>query len=420
MRGARVTAVTILGLLAAYCGGGGGGGGPSGSLSLSKPAGSGDGQSGEVGHSLALPLKVLVRRDSSADSGQVVTWAATGGGSVAPTSSHADASGIATTTWTLGAAGGAQTATATVGGAAGSPLSYGATAIAPVIARAATSGNGQTDTVHATLADSLRVVVTFNGTPAAGRVVTWSTQNAGGSVTAADTTAADGTATARWKLGTAAGAQAASATTPGAPTPAAFSATARPGLAKTLQKASGDNQTADTGHTFSNQLVVKAADQFGNGRTGSTVTWSISSGSGHVTAVTDTTVGTGTAAATLVAGDTLGPVVVLATSSGLTGSPVSFSGTVAHAPTTISIGDDFFSPDSVTIHAGDQVKWAWGNTVVHNVTSTGSPSFTGSGSQGANTTYGPITFASTGVYRYYCTIHGTPTAGMKGVIVVVP
>lgn len=415
----RAGAVILCSLAAAYCGGGGGGG-PSSSVNLSKPSSSGDAQSGEVGHALSLPLRVLVRLDSTADSGQLVTWAATGGGSVLPATSHADASGIATTTWTLGGAGGTQHATATVGGAANSPLQYSATAIAPVIALAATSGNAQTDTVHATLANPLRVVVTLNGTPVSGRTITWGTLNAGGSVTAIDTTAADGTATAHWKLGTVAGAQSASATTAGAAASASFSATAHPGLAKSLGKVSGDGQSADTGAEFGLALIVKAADQFGNGRSGATVTWNVTSGSANVTPTNDTTLVDGSASATVTAGDTLGPIVVTASSTGLTGSPVSFGGTIAHLPTTITIGDDFFSPDSVTIHVGDRVRWAWGNTVVHNVTSTGSPSFTGSNNQGANTTYGPILFATAGVYHYYCTIHGTPTSGMKGVIVVVP
>ena len=419
----RAGAVILCSLAAAYCGGGGGGGGPSASVNLSKPSSSGDAQSGEVGHSLSLPLRVLVRLDSTADSGQLVTWAATGGGSVLPATSHTDASGIATTTWTLGDTGGAQHATATVGGAASSPLQYSATAIAPVIALAASSGNAQTDTVHATLANLLRVVVTLNGTPISGRTVTWSTLNTGGSVTAVDTTAADGTATAHWKLGTVAGGQAASATTAGAAASASFSATARPGLASSLAKVSGDNQTADTGAAFGASLVVKVADQFGNGRSGATVTWNVTSGMAHVAPPNDTSVANGTAVATVTAGDTLGPVVIMVTSAGLTGSPLTFGGTIEAVPVvdTITIGNDFFSPDSITIHAGTQIRWVWGSTsVTHNVTSTGSPSFTGSGNQGASSTFGPVTFAATGVYHYYCTIHGTPTSGMKGVIVVVP
>lgn len=415
----RAGAVILCSLAAAYCGGGGGGG-PSSSVNLSKPASSGDAQSGEVGHPLSLPLRVLVRLDSTADSGQLVTWAATGGGSVLPATSHTDASGLATTTWTLGGTGGTQHATATVGGANDSPLQYSATAIAPVIALAATSGNAQTDTVHATLANLLRVVVTLNGTPVSGRAVAWSTLNTGGTVTAVDTTAADGTATAHWKLGTVAGGQAASATTAGVATSASFSATARPGLAKSLVKVSGDSQSTDTGTAFGSSLVVKATDQFGNGRSGSTVMWNVMSGTANVTPTSDTTVAGGSAATAVTAGGTYGPIVITASSAGLAGSPVSFGGTIARLPTIITIGDDFFSPDSVTIHVGDQVKWAWGNTVVHNVTSTGAPSFTSSGNRGANSTYGPLTFGATGVYHYYCTIHGTPTSGMKGVIVVVP
>jgi len=51
-------------------------------------------------------------------SGVTVNWApATGGGSASPTSSQTDASGIASTTWTLGSSPGAQTLDASVAGA---------------------------------------------------------------------------------------------------------------------------------------------------------------------------------------------------------------------------------------------------------------------------------------------------------------
>jgi hypothetical protein len=65
---------------------------------------SGDGQAGTVGTALPQPLAVLVR-DTGGNpvSGVLITWSIVdGGGSLAPTTSLTDASGVATTAWTLG------------------------------------------------------------------------------------------------------------------------------------------------------------------------------------------------------------------------------------------------------------------------------------------------------------------------------
>jgi plastocyanin len=74
-----------------------------------------------------------------------------------------------------------------------------------------------------------------------------------------------------------------------------------------------------------------------------------------------------------------------------------------------------FTPTSTNINVGDQVLWTWAGGT-HNVTSTNSvwaASPTMSGGTFANT------FNTAGTYFYYCTIHGTPTSGMKGAIVVI-
>src|SRR5439155_1196208 len=76
---------------------------------------SGDNLSGQVGSTLATPHEVLVT-DARGNpvSGVRVDWqAATGGGSVNPTSSTTDVNGHATTTRTLGVVPGTQTTTAT-------------------------------------------------------------------------------------------------------------------------------------------------------------------------------------------------------------------------------------------------------------------------------------------------------------------
>src|SRR5215208_936160 len=119
--------VTGAGVLAVSCGGDGGSNEPPPS-GITIAAIDGDGQEAIVGQELGQPLVVTVTDGDVASVGSTVTWSATGGGSVSPTSATTDASGNASTTWTLGTTAGLQTAQATLSGASGSPASFTATA----------------------------------------------------------------------------------------------------------------------------------------------------------------------------------------------------------------------------------------------------------------------------------------------------
>ena len=82
-------------------------------------------------------------------------------------------------------------------------------------------------------------------------------------------------------------------------------------------------------------------------------------------------------------------------------------------------GSLVFSPSSVTIHLGDQVKWTWGSSF-HSTTS-GSPGQpngiwdSGLQNQGATFTH---TFNSAGTFPYYCISHGG-CCNMVGTVMVV-
>ena len=88
---------------------------------------SGDNQIGAGGAALSQPL-VVEARDGFANlvPSATVTWATTGGGSLAPASGPTGVNGRAQSTWTLGPSAPTQTATATVG--ALTPVSFSATA----------------------------------------------------------------------------------------------------------------------------------------------------------------------------------------------------------------------------------------------------------------------------------------------------
>ena len=183
LRAASAVAAVVVTLVGPSCSGGGGDTGPTAPTIAKTSTASGDGQTAQVGTLLPNPLRVLVTLSSAPQAGKTVTWAATGtGASVNPTTSVTDASGIATTAWTLGTAAGAQSATATLAGATGSPVTFTATASAapvPVIQMTASaSGNAQSGGVTTTLPNPLRVLVTFNGAAQAGDTVAWATSGA--------------------------------------------------------------------------------------------------------------------------------------------------------------------------------------------------------------------------------------------------
>src|SRR6476620_382026 len=99
-------------------------------------------------------------------------------------------------------------------------------------------------------------------------------------------------------------------------------------------------------------------------------------------------------------------ILIIATAVSLIGYAKPASATTFNV--TIGPGGSLvFSPASVTIHPGDQVKWTWGSDG-HSTTS-GSPGQpngiwdSGIHNQGATFTR---TFNSTGTFPYYCTPHG--------------
>ena len=299
-------------------------------------------------------------------------------------------------------------------------------ASAPVVQKAATaSGDGQSGTAAAALANPLRVLVTLSGAPLAGDTVTWAAVGTGASVSSTrSVTDASGIATTTWTLGQVAGGQSATATLAGATgSPVTFSATAAAGSANQLSLASGDNQSGSPSAALPTQLAAKVADQFGNGVAGSAVTWAVTGGTATVNPSSANSDATGLAKTTVTLGATLGPVTITATSAGLVNSPVTFHATISLAATSaaVSVGDNFFrsgrnstsNPAVDTIAAGGTLTWTWAGVNSHSVESTGAPSFTTSTVKTSGTY--SFTFTSPGTYTYDCGVHG---AMMSGRVVV--
>jgi len=159
------------------------------------------------------------------------------------------------------------------------------------------AGNNQTAPVATELADALVVrAVDANGAPISGQLVNFRVVKGGGSVFAGSAlTGVDGVAQERWTLGTVARdtqqveARAIDSRTGEKIVFAVFKAVGQAGAAVELRKVVGDSQPGVVGAALPESLVVRLVDAYGNGESGSTVTWTTGSGSlSTATSITDT------------------------------------------------------------------------------------------------------------------------------------
>lgn len=102
------------------------------------------------------------------------------------------------------------------------------------------------------------------------------------------------------------------------------------------------------------------------------------------------------------------PLVFLVVACSSSDTPTNQNGTVP-ATADVSVGNNFFNPNSVTVAVGGTVTWNWNSgAVTHNVTfqTAGAPADIGNTSTGSF----PRTFPSAGTFQYECTLH----PGMSG------
>ena len=291
---------------------------------------------------------------------------------------------------------------------------------AVTVAFAPTSGDAQTDTIGGTLDLPLKVLVTKNGSPVAGKLVQWAVTGGGGSVTAASsTTDGAGTATMTWKLGNNLGGQTATATVQGASgSPLTFSATATPGQPGDIQPASGDLQTGFVNLPFAQPFKVLVTDRADNPLTSVVVNWSELAGDLEVEAPTSTTDAQGLATVNVTAGDTAGPAQLRAAAGGVN---TFFAVQVVTIDRQVDITANGFvsvhngtnNPAVDTVQVGQTVVWI-NQAGSHSVRPVPVNIFQGSGTlaQGQMHAY---TFTTPGNYNYNCAVHG---AGEAGLIVV--
>jgi adhesin/invasin len=412
----RRFSLLVFGVLALIdCGGGGGGG--TGPTPNTIAVSAGNNQVGEAGTALAESLAVIVRdQGGAALAGVNVSFTVTaGGGSVSPASRVTDVAGIAKTRRTLGPSAGTQTVNAAAGSL--TPVQFSAVSQINGAVNIANNTTGPlTDTVGATKAESLVVLVTDqNATPVQGVAVTWA--STGGSVSAASVpTSAPGLSKVQFTYGTGAGNQSATATVTGlVGSPVSITLNATAGTAVSIAKTAGDNGTAPPSSQVS--YTVQSRDSHDNPKGGVTIDWAVATGGGSIAPLQNTTGTNGNATATRTLGSELGTQTATATAAALPGAPsVTFTTNVAAVMTTVEVANNSFTPAAITVALGTVVTWEWqGTTSLHNVTfsTAGAPTNIGDMASGS----AQRTFNTAGTFNYSCTNH---PPGMTGSVTVNP
>jgi len=204
----------------------------------------------------------------------------------------------------------------------------------------------------------------------------------------------------------------------GGPDPSALSAA--------RSQPSGDGQSGTAGQDLANPLrivVLRGAAPVA----GAVVTWSATGTGASMTPNVETTGPDGISTSIWHLGSEVGAQRSQAAVTGADGSPVPFTATAAApggggGPSPVEIqlredGGNRFEPANVTIAVGTTVTWRWVGGF-HNVVPTGAPTFTGSGNPVSAPHTFSQTFSSPGTYLYFCVVHGSPSGGMRGTIVV--
>ena len=304
-----------------------GGAGPAAKIELL----AGNNQTGTAGGLIPTPPSVKVL-DANGNfvAGYTVTFSpASGSGSVTGGTVVSDAGGIATVgSWRLGQTPGSQSLLAAAAGLAGSPVTFTATAVAPVPTTiAGHAGNNQTARPNFTVTSPPSVIVTDPaGVPVPGVAVTFAVTAGGGTLTGENaTTNSDGiAAVGSWRLGAEQGLNTITATAAGLTgSPVVFNATAAALPPTAMVIAAGNNQTAFAGQPVAVKPAVRVIDAEGVGVPGITVTFTIRSGSGTITEATPVTNASGIATlGNWVLG--MGGNSLFASVPGLSGNPLVF------------------------------------------------------------------------------------------------
>ncbi len=284
-------------------------------------AAAGNNQTGVVGSTLPVALQAALLDSYSGDAIQTagipVTFKATPAvGTFSNKSTTTNASGIATTSYTLPATPGTYTITASSTGYASAIFTATATPSAPTTV-SISSGNSQKAPVTSPLPLPLDVKVRNSaGIGVAGVQVTFSGGGAGKLSSPTATSNSSGIASVTYTTGTVAGATQITASVSGL-TSVAFKETALAGPATAISVYGGNNQTVGAGKAAAKMFQVLITDQYGNPVPSVSVSFSDGGAGGSFSVDPAVTATTGIAGTRYTAPMTAGPVSVTATVSGL-------------------------------------------------------------------------------------------------------
>lgn len=331
----------------------------------------GNNQTATAGGPVAVAPSVKVTdANGNPVSGFTVAFAPSpGSGSVTGGTVATNASGVAAVGgWVLGVTPGAQSLIATAGALGGNPITFAATAVAPVPAKIILlAGDGQSADIGSAVATppAVRILDAAN-IPVPGFTVTFTVTGGGGSMNGGDatstvTTNSNGVASVgSWTVGTTPGTNTITATASGLQgSPVTFTATGVQAPPVAMSISAGDHQSAIAGTQVAVRPAVLVTDASGKGVSGVTVVFSIRSGAGSISGASAVTNASGTATLgswTLgIGGNSL-----FATVDGLSGSPLVFVALGTAQVQVVTFGDsntDFgFSGNNFAVVAASYVS----------------------------------------------------------------
>jgi hypothetical protein len=211
------------------------------------------------------------------------------------------------------------------------------------------SGGDQSGAVGQALVEAVVVrAEDAGGALVAGASLSFVVSSGGGTVSdAIGTTDAEGLASTTWTLGTVTGQQQlAVSVEDNASALLQVSATGTAAAPTAFVKSSGDLQTGVLSQPVPEAIVVQLQDEFGNGVTGQTVTFVVTSGGGTVSSETATTGASGLASTIWTMGSTAGEATLTATATGL--APLVFKATAVVPSPDLVAGTILASPGSPT------------------------------------------------------------------------
>ena len=296
---------------------------------------------GTAGQNVATAPSVIIKDASNNPvAGVPVTFSVgSGGGSITGVNQVSDANGIATLgSWKLGGTVGSNTVIATSAGLTNSPLTITATGAAGAATQMSLNGGSTTGSINTAVANPPSVLVRdANNNPVGGVTVTFAVATGGGAITGGTaSTNTQGIATVgSWTLGPVAGVNTLTATSAGL-TNSPLTISASSVVTGATQMALNGGSTSGTaGQPVATPPSVIVKDANSVPVAGVIVTFAVGTGGGSVTGATQTTNAQGIATVgSWTLGANAGSNSIIATSTGLTNSPLTITATSSTAPAT--------------------------------------------------------------------------------------